>query len=452
MSHDDFPDATGDPLHILRAVDITGTELPIAPDPAFARALRDRLERGATLPKGAVMSTPTETPDLAPTPNTHADSRIEHPGALPYLTVGDGRAAIDWYVANLGARLRGAPIQMGDGRIGHAELELGGGVVYLADEFADLGLRAPQPGQVSVSLLLSVADTDAALAAARRSGAIVTREPDETHGNRTATVIDPFGHRWMLTGPTLAELAAQSGRATRPDGERIHPGDIAYMSLQTPDADRAARFYGAVLGWRYDPQLRQVTNLGHRLGISTASGYGVNTVYCVFAVADFAETRAGILAAGGRAGEVSLAGDGVRVLDAVDPQGVAFSVYVPAADEPRPAQHPRGLGELSYLTVHTPDSARLRDFYGRVLGWSFRPGRVDDGWEVDHARPQVGVAGGSTASVAVPMWNTDDAGAAVERVRAAGGRVLDAPQTAPYGITARCVDDQGAEFYLGQLF
>jgi len=54
--------------------------------------------------------------------------------------------------------------------------------------------------------------------------------------------------------------------------------------------------------------------------------------------------------------------------------------------------------------------------------------------------------------VAVPMWVTDDVIAAVERVRAAGGTVLEEPSTAPYGISARCTDDQGAEFYLGQLF
>ena len=107
---------------------------------------------------------------------------------------------------------------------------------------------------------------------------------------------------------------------------------------------------------------------------------------------------------------------------------------------------------MSYLTVLTPDSARLRAFYGSVLGWEFHPGRIDDGWEVDDVRPQIGIGGGADTSVAVPMWIADDVEAAVERVRDAGGRVIDEPQRAPYGVTARCADDQGAEFYLGQLF
>ena len=45
------------------------------------------------------------------------------------------RDAIAWYVDALGATLVGEPIVMDDGRIGHAELALGGGVLYLADEY-----------------------------------------------------------------------------------------------------------------------------------------------------------------------------------------------------------------------------------------------------------------------------------------------------------------------------
>ncbi|MDY6808517.1 MAG: VOC family protein, partial [Actinomycetota bacterium] len=370
---------------------------------------------------------------------------VERPGALPYLTVADGRAALDWYVAHLGARLRGEPIIMDDGSLGHAELEIGGGAVYLADEFPDLGLRGPQPGQVSVSLMLAVDDADAAVAAAERGGAAVTREPYEGYGHRTGTIVDPFGHRWMLTGPSTVGSPA--------DANRIRRGDIVYMSLQTPDAARAAAFYGAVLGWEYDPQSRQVTNLGHRLGISDAGGYGSNTLFCVYAVDDFETARAAIRAAGGSAADhVDEVGDGARVLDAVDDQGVAFSVHVPAPGATRTDQHPRGHGEMSYLTVQTPSSARFRAFYGAVLGWEFHAGRVDDGWEVDDVHPQIGIAGGSATSTAVPMWNVADIDTAITRVRAGGGRVITEPDAQPYGVMAFCADDQGAEFYLGQLF
>ncbi|MGV9826732.1 VOC family protein [Gordonia sp. NPDC003429] len=450
MSHDstEFGSAP-DPFVALSASVAPGWDTPVAPDPDFAARLRDRLTRGATLPEGVIMSNTTivETDTAVTTFDEPDTPLVERPGALPYLTVGDARAAIDWYVSNLGARLRGEPIMMDDNRIGHAELEIGGGVIYLATEFPDMGLRAPEPGHVSVSLMLPVDDTDAALRRAERAGAAVTREPYEAHGTRTATIIDPFGHRWMLTGPVVT---AASGE---PTADPIRRGDIVYMSLQTPDAVRAARFYGSVLGWEYDAASRQVTNLAHRLGISDAPGYGTNTLYCVYAVDDLDAASAAIIAAGGRAGEVSdVSSDGTQVIDAVDDQGVAFSVHVPAPGTARPDQHPRGVGEMSYLTIHTPDSERFRDFHHAALGWTFHAGRIDDGWEVDDVRPQVGVAGGADESVSIPMWNVADIDAAVLRVREAGGQIVDEPARQAYGRVALCADDQGARFYLGQLF
>lgn len=434
-----------DALHALRGSETPGWDAPMHPNAEFADALRHRLERGATLAEGIDMDTTQLERQLAE--DDSPATLVERPGALPYLTVVDAHAAIDWYVAHLGGRLRGAPILMDDNRIGHAEVEIGGGAIYLADAFPDMGLTGPTTGRVAVSLMLPVTDTDAALRRARDGGARVEREPYEAHGTRGATVVDPFGHRWMLTGPVRSVLAEPTPTP------RIQPGDIVYLSLQTADAARAARFYGAVLGWEYDPDSRQVTNIGHRLGIFDGAGYGTSgTLYCVYAVDDFSDARAAIVAAGGQAGEISVvARDGYRVMDATDDQGVAFSVHVPDPDEPRPTQYPDELGAMSYLTVHTPNSARFRKFYGAVLDWRFRAGRIDDGWEVDGAHPQIGVAGGAQTHSTAPMWNVADIAAAVAAVRAAGGRVLEEPTRQPYGISARCADDQGGEFYLGQL-
>jgi len=46
-------------------------------------------------------------------------------------------------------------------------------------------------------------------------------------------------------------------------------------------------------------------------------------------------------------------------------------------------------------------------------------------------------------------YRVDDIAAAVERVRAAGGRAGE-PERKPYGLLADCVDDQGATFHLWQ--
>ena len=43
----------------------------------------------------------------------------------PYLCVADARAAIEWYVAALGAEIAYKPIVMDNGRVGHCELAIG---------------------------------------------------------------------------------------------------------------------------------------------------------------------------------------------------------------------------------------------------------------------------------------------------------------------------------------
>ncbi|MEV0945501.1 VOC family protein [Rhodococcus sp. NPDC049939] len=129
-------------------------------------------------------------------------SRAPVPGALPYLTVKRGAAAIDWYSRVFGAEIVDEPIVMDDGRMGHAELRLPTGMIYLAEEFPEMGLTAPESGSTSVSLMLPVEDPDDVLAKARDAGGTVERWISEGHGQRNATLIDPFGHRWMLVGPT----------------------------------------------------------------------------------------------------------------------------------------------------------------------------------------------------------------------------------------------------------
>ncbi|MDT2008171.1 VOC family protein [Rhodococcus opacus] len=124
------------------------------------------------------------------------------PGALPYLTVRRGVEAIAWYSKVFGAEVVGEPIVMDDGRVGHAELRLPTGMIYLAEEFPEMGLTAPESGSTSVSLMLRVDDPDAVLVGARDAGGKVERWISEGHGHRNATLIDPFGHRWMLVGPT----------------------------------------------------------------------------------------------------------------------------------------------------------------------------------------------------------------------------------------------------------
>lgn len=416
-----------DPFAVLR-LDVPA----VAPDPAFAARLRARLQRALTLPPGVSVSS---VPDLTPSESAPATAPVLG-AAVPYLAVPDARAAIEWYIDVFGAELAYDPIVMPDGRVGHCELRLAGGMVYLADESPEIGVVAPSPGASAISLMLAVDDADATRAAAMERGATGDREVYDAYDQRNAWIVDPFGHRWGLHSPVPAAV---------PDPRRPRQGDVIYAYLTVPDADRAAAFYRDVLGW--SPQGgdgRYQVDSAPDLGIG-GGDMGLPNLTSCYVVDDLAAARTRVTGAGGSAGPAEQRPYGL-VADCTDDEGTAFSLFQ-ATPEDRLAV--AGPGSLTYLTLNVRSSQRFRDFYGSVLGWRFSPGQMADGWEVEGSTPMIGVAGGQPANQAAPMWEVDDIRAAVERVRAAGGTSGD-PDQRPYGWLAECQDDQGTPFYLGQ--
>ena len=163
-------------------------------------------------------------------------------GSDPYLAVRDARAAIAWYGEAFGARLVGDAYVEDDDRIGHAELDVGGAPLYLADEYPELGPHRPGDGSPAVSLHLRASRRRRGRRPGRAEcGASVERPPADTPHGRTGVVVDPYGHRWMLQAPDGAPTP----------GPR--PGDTVYLTLQVPDGARARDFYEAVLGWSVAP-------------------------------------------------------------------------------------------------------------------------------------------------------------------------------------------------------
>ncbi len=122
-----------------------------------------------------------------------------YPQVSPYLSVDDAGAAIDFYSSVLGAKER---MRMADpdGRIGHAELQLGDSVIMLADEYPDIGIRGPKAiGGSPVTLSVYVEDVDAVFDRALAAGAKSLRPPkNEFYGDRSGQFEDPFGHRWSV--------------------------------------------------------------------------------------------------------------------------------------------------------------------------------------------------------------------------------------------------------------
>ncbi len=118
----------------------------------------------------------------------------------PYICVADSRAAIEWYVAALGAEVTVEPIVMDDGRVGHCELAIGGARWMMSDEFESAGVAPPDRHRgACVTMHLTVADCDAAAAQVVEHGVTLDRGPEDSPpAGRVAVFRDPFGHRWFL--------------------------------------------------------------------------------------------------------------------------------------------------------------------------------------------------------------------------------------------------------------
>jgi PhnB protein len=141
----------------------------------------------------------------------------------PYLTVHDAGAAIDFYVKAFGAKeiLR---MPMPDGRIGHGEVRIGDSMVMLGQEAPEMGARGPKLlGGTPVGICVYIPDVDVAFARAVKAGASVVRPlQDQFYGDRSGTVVDPFGHQWTLAthieDPSPEEIKARLEKMCGGDG------------------------------------------------------------------------------------------------------------------------------------------------------------------------------------------------------------------------------------------
>ena len=117
----------------------------------------------------------------------------------PYLVVQGAGAAIDYYKKVFGATERMRMPAPG-GMIGHAEIQVGGSVIMLADEFPQMCFRGPKSvGGTPVSLMLYVPNVDEVFKRAVDAGAKELRPvADQFYGDRMGTLEDPFGHVWSI--------------------------------------------------------------------------------------------------------------------------------------------------------------------------------------------------------------------------------------------------------------
>lgn len=117
----------------------------------------------------------------------------------PHLTIRNAAKAIEFYKQAFGAKERGV-MHGPDGKVMHAELQIGDSIVMLADEFPEFGALAPESvGNSSSGLHIYVDNVDEAFARALKAGA-QTEMPvvDQFWGDRYGKLRDPFGHKWSI--------------------------------------------------------------------------------------------------------------------------------------------------------------------------------------------------------------------------------------------------------------
>jgi PhnB protein len=119
--------------------------------------------------------------------------------AIPYLACRNAAKALEFYAKAFGAteQMRmAAP----DGKIGHAEIKIGNALIMLSDEYPEMKVLSPQTiGGTPVGIHIYVPDVDALNTRAIAAGATVERAiADQFYGDRSVTLLDPFGHRWFF--------------------------------------------------------------------------------------------------------------------------------------------------------------------------------------------------------------------------------------------------------------
>ncbi len=123
----------------------------------------------------------------------------QYPQVTPYLCVEGAGAAIEFYGTVFGATER-MRMPAPDGRIGHAELQIGDSMIMLSDEYPEMGVRGPKTiGGTPVTMSIYVEDVDEVFDRAVKAGAkALSPVQNQFYGDRSGQFEDPFGHRWSV--------------------------------------------------------------------------------------------------------------------------------------------------------------------------------------------------------------------------------------------------------------
>jgi PhnB protein len=160
-----------------------------------------------------------------------------------YICVAGASAAIDFYRQAFGAKEL-SRLAEPDGKIGHAEIQIGNTVLMISDEYPDYDVLSPQTiGGSSVKIHLDVTDVDAFAERAIQAGATLVRPiEDQFYGARSGQIRDPFGYTWILSthqkDVSVEDLQKEFDKLTQ---ERVAKNSDEAGSIKEPQLRRENR-------------------------------------------------------------------------------------------------------------------------------------------------------------------------------------------------------------------
>lgn len=246
-------------------------------------------------------------------------------------------------------------------------------------------------------------------------------------------------------------------------------GRHVWSELMTTDVNGAKNFYTRVVGWTAEPfpqspnpyiQFKRAGGAGAAGLMERPQGMNMPPFWSMYiAVPNLDEAVKNVTRLGGselsQVIDVPTVG---RMQMLKDPQGAAFYVIQPEPRDNPPDREPEP-GEASWIELMTTDAAAAMKFYEDLFGW--QPGDAMDMGDMGKyhvfnrgARMMGGMMNKPPAMAQVPpYWGiyfmVPDINAAVERVKANGGQILNGPIQVPGGSwIVNALDPQGAAFSL----
>jgi len=240
-------------------------------------------------------------------------------------------------------------------------------------------------------------------------------------------------------------------------------GRFVWCDLMTSDPQAAQQFYGKVVGWGTQAWEGPVpytmwTNNGAPLGgIMDLPRPGTPPHWLAYISTpdcDAAATQVKELGGQVHHGPEDIPNVG-RFAVAADPQGAYFALFTPSMEGSDEEPEPK-VGEFSWHELATTDHGAANTFYTQLFGWD-KQGEFDmgGGWMYLMFGRKGRELGGMFTKTAEmpgpPAWlhyiKVDGADAAVERIKSAGGQVINGPMEVPGGDwIAQAIDPQGAFF------